>query len=137
MPVFQCNKCGCVDNTATSAMGWVLTLNSKDTSEAELSYKKLLGLSDDEKFKQLCSACSVLWFDEKGAYGIGTPTKEQREVHRKSENGDSLGWHGAFPRRFLKKGLYETGRTGNLYHKESGEAVREENYREEEWVDAE
>lgn len=45
-------------------------------------------------------------------------------------------WHGKFERVYLPKGQYETNpNTGELRHKKSGHAAREEDERKTEWPD--
>lgn len=113
MSLFQCARCGCVENTACSSMGHCLMNyewehDPKDRPALQ-SYKAILGLADDEPFPRLCSACSPVWFDN-GNYGIGpnpNPTP-----------GKGL-WHGEFPREYLPLGEYMTNpHTGDLVRKD-------------------
>jgi len=109
MSLFQCSKCGCVENTAASDGGYLIKylVTKEQHPEAYASYKKVLGLKDNEPFGQYCCVCNPIWFD-KGNYGIGEcPTSKQ--------------WHDRFDRMFLKKGKWITDRYGNLAHIDSGE----------------
>lgn len=91
MSLFQCDNCGCCENTALSAQGFAPMKDLFDWSEIE----ELKGL-------KLCSACGPT------RYRDGAPTKFGV-------------WHGAFPRMFLPKGMFVTNRVGNLSHKENGD----------------
>lgn len=85
MSLFQCEHCGCKENTALSGQGC--------NGFAE-SFYDWTGL-EERKGKKLCSACAP------PRYSDGTPS--------------GLGkWHGEFERVFLPMGEYRTDRVGNL-----------------------
>lgn len=87
MSLFQCEHCGCCENTALSGQGCGgFTVKWYDWTGIE-----------DRKGKKLCSACGPT------KYKDGTPT----------EFGE---WHGQFPRTFLPMGMFFTNREGNLAH---------------------
>ncbi len=92
MSLFQCEICGCVENTATSSQGC--------TGGMERLFD-WTGL-EDLKGKKLCSVCAPR------IYRDGTSTWFGR-------------WHGEFKRTFLPKGKFKTNRQGNLEHIETGE----------------
>lgn len=118
MSIFQCQKCGCSENTADTecfhCMSWMnREYTDKDTHPGVLlalqSYKRILGLRDDESFGYYCSACCPLWFEGK-SYGVGPNPDPQP--------GEGM-WHGEWERTFLPKGKFETNPDGNLWHKET------------------
>jgi len=90
--LFQCELCGCCENTALSGQGC--------TGFAETFYD-WTGI-EDRKGKKLCSVCAPT------RYADGTPTEFGR-------------WHNRFPRTFLPPGMFRTSREGNLEHIESGD----------------
>lgn len=93
MSLFQCEQCGCVENTALSCQGIGTFLeDSFDWSEFP-----------DRQGKKLCSACAPSKFSD------GKP----------SELGK---WHGRFDRKFLPMGMFKTNRVGNLEHIETGDS---------------
>lgn len=89
MSLFQCEVCGCVENTACSAQGFAMMADCFDWSGMQ-----------ERKAKLLCSACGP------GKYADGTPS------------GFGV-WHGRFPRRFLPKGMFRRASNGNLEHIET------------------
>jgi hypothetical protein len=91
MSLFQCEYCGCCENTATSQTGFKLFPDSFDWSYAP-----------ERKGLALCSACGPLYYKggEKTKYG-----------------GQ---WHNKFPRTFLPLGKFKTNKVGNLEHIETG-----------------
>ncbi|MGL4754613.1 MAG: hypothetical protein ACRCXB_19735 [Aeromonadaceae bacterium] len=91
MSLFQCENCGCCENTALSAQGFAPMARLFDWSSAPQLNGKLL-----------CSACGPTHYND------GSVTKYGK-------------WHNAFPRVFLPKGMFITNRVGNLAHKETGE----------------
>lgn len=90
MSLFQCENCGCCENTALSAQGFKWMAEIFDWSDIE-----------DRKGKLVCSACGPT------KYNDGKPT----------EFGQ---WHDEFDRTFLPKGEFKTNRVGNLEHIETG-----------------
>lgn len=91
MSLFQCQNCGCVENTATSHQGFVL-VDCYDWTGIE-----------DRKGKQLCSACGP------GRFTDGQTFKYMGK------------WHDKFRRIFLPMGMFHTNRRGNLAHVKTGE----------------
>lgn len=110
MSLFQCDKCGCVENTACTngyhcPVSWL-----EERPEVYASYREILGLKPDEPYGKYCSACSPIWFTKKGRYGVG-PNPDPKPGR------DGGLWHGRFERRFLPKGEFETAPNGNLRKK--------------------
>lgn len=126
MSLFQCTKCGCLENTAcTSCYMGTYMMNSdwkepklrKEHREALASYKKILGLKPEEPFGIYCSACCPMWFNDKGGFGIG-PNPNPKPGKPERGGGGGL-WHGEWTRMFLPKGKFETAPNGNLRHIET------------------
>lgn len=92
MSLFQCQLCGCCENTALAGQGC--------NGYAETFYD-WTGI-EDRKGKKLCSACAPTQY----AGGEG-PTQFGK-------------WHGEFERVFLPMGMFRTARDGNLEHIETG-----------------
>lgn len=91
MSLFQCEVCGCRENTALACQGFYWMTDLFDWSYAP-----------DREGKKLCSACGPTH------YKSGKP----------SEWGS---WHGKFERVFLPLGMFKTGRRGGLAHIETGD----------------
>lgn len=91
MSLFQCENCGCVENTACSWQGHSAMTDCFDWS----GYYDLKG-------KKLCSVCGPDTFADGEPSGSGK-------------------WHNRFRRTFLPKGMFKTNREGNLEHVETGE----------------
>lgn len=91
MSLFQCEVCGCCENTALASQGF----HGLFESIFDWSY------APERKGKRLCSACGPL------AYRDGKPT----------EYGQ---WHDVFSRVFLPMGMFLTNEQGNLEHIETG-----------------
>ncbi len=91
MSLFQCEVCGCVENTACAAQGFKMMADCFDWFGIE-----------DRNGKKICSACGPT------KYSNGKPT----------EFGV---WHGRFKRTFLPLGMFKTNGVGNLEHIETGE----------------
>lgn len=109
MSLFQCDVCGCVENTACSDGGNIMKYLITKEREPEVyeSYRQVLGLKENEEFGNYCCVCNPVWFNNK-QYGIGkNPNKKE--------------WHNRFERIFLPKGEWETNPFGNLQHKITGE----------------
>lgn len=118
MSLFQCDKCGCVENSACSDGGYMGRWLIKDLPEVLKSYREVLGLKPDEPFGNYCCVCNPQWFIEEctcgkaphsagckqGDYGIGPSPKPKL-------------WHNRFKRIFLPKGEWQTDRQGNLEHR--------------------
>ena len=90
MSLYQCDHCGCRENTA---LGMALGTPTK--------WFDWTGI-EDRKGKHLCSACMPV------RYSDGTACSK------------SGGWHGEFARLFLPMGQFHTNHEGNLEHTESG-----------------
>lgn len=92
MSLFQCENCGCCENTALSSQGFYgIFENFFDWSYAPA-----------RRGMKLCSACGPIH------YQGGEPT------------GNAGKWHGVFPRVFLPKGEFKTNARGNLEHIKTG-----------------
>ena len=91
MSLFQCENCGCCENTACSAQGFKM-MNRLFNWE---------GIEDREG-KLICSACG--------------PT--QYRDGKATEFGE---WHNRFPRTFLPMGMFKKNSVGNLEHIETGD----------------
>jgi len=91
MSLFQCEHCGCCENTALSSQGF----NGFFEKLYDWSY------APERKGLKLCSACGPVKYSdgEETEYGV---------------------WHGVFERTYLPKGMFFTNRVGNLEHKETG-----------------
>lgn len=85
MSLFQCQNCGCKENTALACQG------CDGYAETFFDWTGI----EDRRGKKLCSVCAPT------KYSDGKPT----------EFGV---WHGKFERVFLPMGEYRTGRDGNL-----------------------
>lgn len=91
MSLFQCENCGCCENTALSLCHSRHMANIFDWA----------GIPD-RKGKALCSACAP------AKYSDGTATKYGK-------------WHGRFDRVFLPRGMFKTAEDGNLEHISNGD----------------
>lgn len=91
MSLFQCEVCGCVENTALACQG------IRGIAERFFSWDGI----EERKGKLLCSVCAPT------KYSDGTPT----------EYGE---WHGRFNRVFLPLGEFRTNSVGNLEHIKTG-----------------
>jgi hypothetical protein len=119
--LFQCAKCGCIENTAcchyyveiSSAYYETPVKPPKEDWEKRLfaarvaqfaQWRKVMGLKEGAPFGPYCSFCSPIWYDEKGGYGEGP--------------NPSPAWHGRFEREYLPLGEWEMlPRNGGLIHK--------------------
>lgn len=90
MSLFQCQHCGCCENTALASQGFKGASDLFDWS----------GIADREG-KFLCSACGPV------KYSDGKETRYGK-------------WHGQFSRVFLPMGEFKTNQRGNLEHIETG-----------------
>lgn len=91
MSLFQCENCGCVENTACSSAGF----------KHMQSLYRWDGI-EHLKGKMLCSACGPT------KYSDGVPTKFGK-------------WHDRFKRKYIPIGEFVTNNVGNLVHKDTGE----------------
>ena len=92
MSLFQCDICGCVENTACSSQGCISFF---------ADYFNWDGM-EEQKGKLHCSACAPR------LYADGEPTEYGM-------------WHNRFKRSFLPLGEWTTDCVGNLEHKENKE----------------
>lgn len=92
MSLFQCENCGCCENTALSSQGF----KGPFADFFDWSY------APERRGKLLCSACGPVMF------ASGEATEYGR-------------WHNRFPRTFLPKGQFVTNSVGNLAHRETGD----------------
>ena len=90
MSLFQCDNCGCCENTALSIQGCKM-----------FSEDFVWGTSSGSMGQMVCSDCGPTHFDDGSLTGLGE-------------------WHGDFDRVFLPKGMFHTNQQGNLEHNESG-----------------
>ena len=93
MSLFQCQRCGCCENTALSCQG------CNGYAETFFDWTGI----EDRKGLKLCSACA--------------PTRFASESDGATKFGK---WHGEFDRVFLPLGKFKTNREGNLEHIETG-----------------
>jgi hypothetical protein len=91
MSLFQCEICGCAENTALACQG------CRGYAETFFDWTGI----EDRKGKLLCSQHAP------SKYSDGKPT----------EYGQ---WHGRFTQRYLPMGMYKTNQRGNLSHIETG-----------------
>lgn len=91
MSLFQCEVCGCCENTALSWQGFRMFSDELDWNYAP-----------EREGKLLCSACGPKHFKN------GEPTNCGR-------------WHDKFERVFLPLGMFVTNCRGNLAHAETGD----------------
>jgi len=92
MSLFQCENCGCCENTALASQGF---------PDAIADCFDWTGL-EAIKGKKLCSACGPT------KHADGSPTEYGK-------------WHGIFERVYLPLGMFKTARNGNLAHIETGD----------------
>ena len=92
MSLFQCEVCGCCENTALASQGFKKMLFMNIFSWAYAPEREGL---------ELCSACGPT------NYRSGEPTEYGK-------------WHGEFPRVFLEMGKWKTNSVGNLEHVDTG-----------------
>lgn len=92
MSLFQCQRCGCCENTALASQG---------CDGYAVKFFDWTGI-EDRKGKKLCSVCAPT------NHSDGSPTKFGK-------------WHGQFARAFLPLGMFRTARNGNLEHVETGD----------------
>jgi hypothetical protein len=92
MSLFQCERCGCCENTALACQG---------CDGYAVTFFDWTGI-EDRKGKKLCSACAPTEYADGGLTQYGK-------------------WHGQFPRVFLPMGMFHTNHEGNLAHKETGD----------------
>lgn len=91
MSLFQCEICGCCENTSLALQGFAWMADLFDWAYAP-----------DREGNRLCSACG--------------PTH-----YRNGERTKYGEWHGQFERVFLPLGMFVTNQRGNLAHKETGD----------------
>lgn len=91
MSLFQCENCGCCENTALSSQG------CKGWFEKAFDWS----YAPERKGLLLCSACAPTHYRDGSSTRFGE-------------------WHNVFPRVYLPKGMFFTNGVGNLEHKETG-----------------
>lgn len=91
MSLFQCEHCGCCENTALSCQGF------DDWFQEDFDWSE----HPDRKGLTLCSACGPSKYKDGSPSGFGE-------------------WHGEFERVYLPKGEFKTNRVGNLEHIKTG-----------------
>lgn len=92
MSLFQCEVCGCCENTALACQGFRYIEDCFDWD-----------YEPERKGLRLCSACGPVQYansDGPTKYGV---------------------WHNQFDRVFLPLGMFVTNRVGNLAHKDTGD----------------
>ena len=92
MSLFQCEHCGCRENTALSSQG----CNGFFEKLFDWSY------APERKGMRLCSACAPVKYNDGNSTNFGK-------------------WHCVFPRIYLPKGKFKTDEQGNLEHVETGD----------------
>jgi hypothetical protein len=92
MSLYQCEQCGCVENTALACQG------CNGYAEQFFDWAGF----EDRKGKLLCSACAPT------RHSDGSPTEFGK-------------WHGQFTRTYLPLGMFRTNREGSLAHVETGD----------------
>lgn len=104
MSNFQCENCGCVENSVNGNYHTRFMPEMFDWTGKE-----------NLKGKLLCNVCTPnKWHDGKpNKYGV---------------------WHNRFRRRFLPKGEYVTNREGNLVHRSTAEYPKTEDYSDTEYL---
>ena len=90
MSLFQCEVCGCCENTALACQGFVYMADCFDWAYAP-----------EREGKRLCSACGPVSYKTEG------PTEYGK-------------WHDQFERIYLPLGMFRTNERGNLSHIETG-----------------
>lgn len=90
--LFQCQVCGCAENTALASQG---------CDGYAIKFFDWTGI-EDRKGKKLCSVCAPM------KYSDGAPTAYGK-------------WHDRFTRTFLPLGMFVTNDKGNLAHRETGD----------------
>lgn len=117
MSLFQCDKCGCLENTSLTGAYWSKPL-LEELPEAITSYRATLGLKDGEAWGSYCSVCNPIWYTPEGNYGVGPrPDDYHRNPNKYKDDGGV--WHDKFERCFFRKGLFHTDENGNLSHVET------------------
>ena len=91
MSLFQCENCGCVENTALALQG------TKGVEEL-FDWTRI----EERRGMMLCRACAPTHYAQGVLTGMGS-------------------WHNQFKRIYLPMGMFKTARNGNLEHIETGE----------------
>lgn len=92
MSLFQCEHCGCAENTALACQG---------IGKFAAKWFDWTGIEDREG-KMLCSECAPTKYKDGTTTGLGY-------------------WHFEFPKVLLPKGQFKTNSEGNLEHTETGD----------------
>ena len=123
MSLFQCDKCGCLENTACTGgyhMSHHFRIRPDGIPEEPAivhGYRVVLGLKEGEPFGSYCSACNPIWYTESGHHGLG-PRPADYEKNPHYHRDDAGRWHGTFERLFLPKRLFHTNDAGAYKHRE-------------------
>jgi len=112
MSIFQCDKCGCKENTALTGGAYGMVSCVKDRPDVVARYLAILGHPPWYPLGFYCSACNPQWFTPEGHVGVG-PRPQDFQTPRPKDAGT---WHGKFDRVFLPKGMFATNNDGNLAH---------------------
>jgi len=91
MALFQCENCGCRENTAYANQGFKDWPEDYDWSDIP-----------NREGLMLCSECGPSHYKGGGLTGYGI-------------------WHGKFEQVFLPMGMFKTNAAGNLEHRETGD----------------
>ncbi len=92
MSLFQCENCGCVENTACSLQG------IKPIDDGCFDFTGI----EERKNKLLCSECAPSKFTDGSNTGLGE-------------------WHNEFNKKILPIGKFKTNKVGNLEHVDTGD----------------
>ena len=95
MSLFQCQNCGCCENTALGHYWCAKRVDSYIWDGIE-----------DRKGKNLCSECGPKLYSDGNETGFGK-------------------WHNQFDKVILPKGMFKTNHQGNLEHIETGKSYKE------------
>lgn len=101
MSLFQCDKCGVIENTALAEGGHLMFMWRDEPEDIQAEWRNRLGLKAGEPFGKYCCVCNPIWYTAKGAFGRG-------------ENPNPRKWHGRFPQEFHPVGTMKTDRNGNI-----------------------
>lgn len=93
MSLFQCQHCGCCENTALSWQGFSGPFKDEDFDWSGI---------EERRGKKLCSACGPAKF-------------------KSGESTECGKWHDHFARTYLTIGMFRTAQNGNLEHVETGD----------------
>jgi len=118
MSLFQCSKCGCIENTALTTGYWHLRFleyeRNHECTEKVLAevkeYQEKLGLTPDQPLGLYCCVCTPIEGDKL--------------------NGEMGVWHNVFPRNFYPLGSMVTDREGNIKSKQEMQESANRTYKQ-------